>query len=294
MGTPSHTGLDGSRYRAAVLKEGASRKGRPFSVIDSESSMTDRLDSTIVRTLVELGASGDPLMVLLVTYLGDAFRASLFGVVRASMMPHQEKIREVLNSPPSDANLRTVDLPIIQEISRELELVYRIAVFDSFLNNLTSYALARRPSKAIGRAQMQVSILLGKTRAEVVNDYIARRTKSLSRETFGARIQALREITETDFQIPKDHLDELKRISNLRNTIIHEGSAYQFSIDNDLHIHSHAAMQTVTMGMESLEVITKIAALIYEQYVTKFIGRELHDLERRSLTALSRSTRATQ
>jgi hypothetical protein len=43
------------------------------------------------------------------------------------------------------------------------------AVFDSFLNNLTSYALAAQPSKAIGTAHMSVSILLGKTRAAVIS-----------------------------------------------------------------------------------------------------------------------------
>jgi hypothetical protein len=32
------------------------------------------------------------------------------------------------------------------------------------------YALAARPSKAIGRAQMQAGILLGKTRSQVVNE----------------------------------------------------------------------------------------------------------------------------
>src|SRR6202011_3055504 len=120
--------------------------------------------------------------------------------------------------------------------------------FDSFLNNLTSYALAARPSKATGSAQMHVSVLLGKTRAEVVNGYIARRTKSLSRESFAMRIQALREITDVDFQLPKDDLEKLKRWSNLRNAIIHEGSAYQFTVDDELRIHSQAQAQAVTMA----------------------------------------------
>lgn len=40
--------------------------------------MQDRLDSAIVRKLIEIGKGGDPLMLLLVTYLGAAFHASLF------------------------------------------------------------------------------------------------------------------------------------------------------------------------------------------------------------------------
>ena len=62
--------------------------------------MTDRLDSTVVRRIIEIGTSGDPLMLLLVTYLGAAFHASLFGGVRVFMAPHQEKLRELFNGPP--------------------------------------------------------------------------------------------------------------------------------------------------------------------------------------------------
>src|SRR5262245_31698224 len=111
---------------------------------------------------------------------------------------------------------------------------------------------------------MQASVLLGKTRAEVVNEYIARRTKSLSRENFGTRLQALREITDVDIRIPENDLGELKRLSNLRNAIVHEGSAYQFTVDNDLRIHPQAQQQTVTLGWERFDVINCVAASIYE------------------------------
>ena len=252
--------------------------------------MSDRLDSSIVRKLVEIGKSGDPLILVLVTYLGAAFHASLFDGVRTFMTPHLTKIRELLNEPPSSAKLQEPDLRIVQRVSHQLVLVYRIAIFDSFLNNLTSYALAARPSKATGSAQMHVSVLLGKTRADVVNGYIARRTKSLSRENFATRIQALREITDVDFQLPKEDFEELKRLSNLRNAIIHEGSAYQFTVDNELNIHSQAEAQVVNMGDERFDVINRIAALIYEQYVTQFVGRDLHDIECATIAALNPPT----
>jgi hypothetical protein len=253
--------------------------------------MTDRLDSAVVRRIIEIGTSDDPLMLLLVTYLGAAFHASLFGGVRLFMVPHQEKWAEIFNGPPTNAYLQKQDLGIVNNVSHQLELVYRLAVFDSFLNNLASYALAARPSKAIRRAQMQVSVLLGKTRAEVINEYIARRTKSLSRENFGTRIQALREITEADFRIPRNDLDGLKRLGNLRNAIVHEGAGYQFTVDNDLRIHSHAEAQTVTMAPnERLSIINRVAASIYEQYVTQFIRRDLNELEQSTIAALSPPT----
>lgn len=157
-------------------------------------------------------------------------------------------------------------------------LVYRIAIFDSFLNNLTSYALATRPSKATGSAQMHVSVLLGKTKADIVNEYIARRTKSLSRENFTTRIQ-----------LPKSDFEELQRLSNLRNVIVHEGTGYQFTVDDQLRIHSHVETQMVEMGVERIDVISRIAALIYEPYVRKFVGRELHELERQTISALNPS-----
>jgi hypothetical protein len=249
--------------------------------------MTDRLDSAIVREITQLGTS-DPLALMLVTYLGAAFHASLFGGFQVFIAPHQEKIRELLNSPPSNAKLQPQDLGIIGNVAHQLELVYRLAVFDSFLNNLTSYALAARPSKAFGTAHMQVSVLMAKTRAAVVNEYITRRTKSLSRENFGTRIQALREIAETDFRFEKDDMDNLKRLSNLRNAIIHEGSAFQFTVDDDLRIRSHAETQTITMSRaEKFELINRIAASLYEQYVTRFIGRKLTEVEQGTLDALN-------
>jgi hypothetical protein len=199
--------------------------------------MAERLDSTIVRRLIEIGGD-NPLILLLVTYLGAAFHASLFASMWSFMIPHREKIMEILNGPPTNASLQEPDLRIVGRVGRELQLVYRLAVFDSFLNNLTSYALASRPSKAIGRAQIQVSVLLGQSRATVVNEYIARRMKSLSRENFGTRIQALREITEAPLELPKEDVEEFKRLTNLRNAIVHEGSAYQFVLDDDLKIHS--------------------------------------------------------
>jgi len=174
-----------------------------------------------------------------------------------------------------------------QKVSHQLALVYRIAIFDSFLNNLTSYTLAARPSNATGSAQMQVSVLLGKTRAEVVNEYIARRTKSLSRENLATRIQALREITDVDFPIAKNDFEELKRLSNLRNAIIHEGSNYQFTVDDQLRIHSQAETQMVEMGVDRFDVINRIAALIYEPYVRQFVGRDLHEIECTTIAALN-------
>ena len=249
--------------------------------------MAERMQSSVVNKLIEIGKSTDPLMLMLVSYLGAAYHASLFDGVRLFMRPHLEEIRKLLNAPPSPARLQEPDLRIVQLVSHQLVLVHRIAIFDSFLNNLTSYALAARPSKAIGSAQMHVSILLGKTRSEIVNQYIVRRTKVLSRESFATRIEALRDITEVDLQIPSADLDELKRLSNLRNAIIHEGSAYQFTVDDQLRIHSHAETRSVSMGDERFDVINKVAALIYEQYVRQSIGRDLHDLERTAIAALN-------
>jgi hypothetical protein len=221
--------------------------------------MTERMDSAVVRKLIEIGTTGDPLMLLLVTYLGAALHAALFDGVHAFMTPHQEAIKNLLNGPPHNHKLEESDIRTVLRVSRELGLVYRIAIFDSFLNNLTSYALAARPSKGVGRAQMQASVLLGKTRADVVNEYIGRRMKSLSRENFGTRLQALREITDVDIRIPENQLRELKRLSNLRNAIVHEGSAYQFVVDDELRIHSQVHAQTVSMGTENLEVINRTA-----------------------------------
>jgi hypothetical protein len=241
--------------------------------------MVERLDSAIVRRIIEIG-SDDPLMLLLVTYVGAAFHASLFGGIRAFLVPHEQKVYELICGPPTNASLRHPDLRIAHRVAHQLELVYRLAVFDSFITSLTSYALAARPVKAIGSAQMPVGVLLGKTRSFVVNEHIAKRTKSLSRESFGVRIQALREISEVDLVLSENDLGDLRKLSNLRNAIVHEGATFQFTVDDDLRIHPHAQTQTVTITSQKFDVINRIAAAIYEQYVTKFIARELSEPER--------------
>jgi hypothetical protein len=41
------------------------------------------------------------------------------------------------------------------------------------------------------------------------------------------------------------------------------------------------------MGSESFDIMNKVAALLYEQYVTQFLGRDLNDLERGTIKALA-------
>jgi hypothetical protein len=251
--------------------------------------MADKLDSAIVRDIIEVG-SNDPLSLLLVTYLGAAYHASLFNGFIAFIGPHQEQICQLL-----DGHLDLTQMKIVRGVANHLQLVYRLAVFDSFLNNLTSYALAARPSKAIREAKMPVSVLLAKTRANVVNDCIARRTKSLARESYRNRIQELRDICEIDFRLDKDDVDKLKRLSDLRNAIVHEGSAFQFTVDDDLKIKRHAETQRVNLSTsENIDLINRIAASLYEQYVTRFIGRDLHQIEQGAVDALSNRPKPAQ
>jgi hypothetical protein len=106
-------------------------------------------------------------------------------------------------------------------------------------------------------------------------------------------IQALREITDVDFQFSEKDFEDLKRLSNLRNAIIHEGSAYQFTMDDQLRIHSQAEAQVVMMGDERFDVINRIAALMYEPYVRQFVGRDLHEIESTAIAALNPPTGGT-
>src|SRR4051812_14374545 len=121
--------------------------------------------------------------MILVAYLGSAVRANAFGSHRISLRP-TEDVKKPQPSSPEElaleaiAKLRTGRL--LYEVAHQMELVYRLAVFDTFLNNLTSYALASLPTKAIGSSQIPVGVLLAKTRGTVINDCIAGRAKSLA------------------------------------------------------------------------------------------------------------------
>jgi hypothetical protein len=83
-----------------------------------------------------------------------------------------------------------------------------------------------------------------------------------------------------------------RRLINLRNAIVHEGAAFQFSVDDDLRIHPQAQSQTVSLSEEdSFASINRIAAALYAPYIEKFIGRELNDIEVSTLEGL-RGTKA--
>jgi hypothetical protein len=243
--------------------------------------MTDKLESKIVREIIELKEPTHALAMVLIAHLAATYRVVLFGHFIASIEPHEKEICELMHG-----QLDMPQMSHVREGGRELELVYRLAVFDSFLNNLTSYALAARPAKAIGSAQMQASVLLAKSRSEIVNEYISKRTKTLSRETFGTRIQGLRDICEVDFRFNQNDVEELKRLSNLRNAIIHEGQAFQFTVDDNLSISPHTQKQKVNLSIEEFAPLPRLAASLYRQYVTKFIGRACDQLEETCLSAL--------
>jgi hypothetical protein len=247
--------------------------------------MADHIDSSIVRKMIDIG-SKDPLALLLTSYLASALDASLFSAFHVFLEPHEEKLCEMF-AKATNASISPPELSSIRKTAHHLNLVYRLAVFDSFLNNLTNYALAVRPAKAIGRAEMQASILLGKSRAQIVNEYIAKRTKTLSRERFDTRIKALQDITEVEIVLPKNDLASLSKLSELRNAIVHEGAGFQFTVDDNLQIHSQAQMQQVSLTRsERFDVMNRLAALIYEQFVSKFVPRDLNEMERTAIKAL--------
>ena len=250
--------------------------------MDTENKATadDDLNASIVHEILEVGTD-DPLGIILVTYLGAAYHAAVFGGIRSFLMPFEERIYEMLKEDPVSASIRSPDLKVFDRVGHQMELIYRVAIFDSFLNSLTSFALAMRPGKAIGNAQMPAGQLLSKTRSALVNKYIARRAKALSREDFITRIHALRDVMEIKLPLQKDNLRRLKQVSDMRNTIVHEGTVFQFSVDENLEISPSLGQKTVKIPKEQkFKFINHLVAEIYEGCVNKFMDRDLNKLEK--------------
>ena len=60
------------------------------------------------------------------------------------------------------------------------------------------------------------------------------------------------------------------------------------TVDDNLQIHSEAQMQEVSLTRsERLDVMNRLAALIYEQFVSKFVPRDLNEMERTATKALN-------
>jgi hypothetical protein len=225
-------------------------------------------------------------VVIIVTYLTGLYGLSVFSLYRRIFVEHIELFKPVIEA--SDKLEPAPPLKHFKRISKEMEVVYRLAIFDSFLNNVTRYALARRPEKAVGQAQMHVGKLINSTKSAIINSHIESKARSIGTGSFVERIQALERIMDVRLNVPAGLKDKLRQVSRIRNEIVHTvGDAFPFSLDENMSISSGFEAKGIELQDDfDAAFLGDLTAIIYETFVVQFLGRELHGFERTAVNAV--------
>jgi hypothetical protein len=221
------------------------------------------------------------LAPVIVSYLASLLGLADFSVYRQKIVLHNDLFKSVIEE--NDRALRH-----FVRISREMEIVYRLAIFDALLSNITRYALAARPEKAVGQAQMYVGKLINSTKSAIINSHIESKVKSIGTGSFVERVKALQSIMGVPIEFNDETKEKLRQISRIRNEIVHTaGSAYGFSLDENMAIsHGYDAAEIDIPDDFDTQFLHNLASIIYETFVVKFLERELHDIERIAVNGL--------
>lgn len=169
------------------------------------------------------------------------------------------------------------------KVGFEAHFVYRLAVFDSLLNSLTSLVLCHRPGTAVGDKEVKAGRLISTTRAQILSEYITNRVKQLSRESFSTRIIELERILKTDFGISAEEYAKLKTAAGARNKIVHEGSSFEFTLREDMSVRRREHQPNRVASKDwayfefieplALKITVAIAEVLFDSDIAERINR---------------------
>lgn len=217
--------------------------------------------------------------LVIVSYLASLYGLATFSLYQSKFVEHINIFQSIIES---DDQIKHAPLKHFERISKEMEIVYRLAIFDAFLTNMTRYALVKRPGKAIGQAQMHVGKLINSTKSAIINTYIDKKLTSIGVGSFIQRIIDLEKILDEKFDVSDLCKCKLRTILKIRNEIVHTtGNTYSFSLDENMSMSESFEAKKIEIP-DDLDIcfLEDLASIIYEIFVVRFLGRELQEIER--------------
>jgi hypothetical protein len=172
------------------------------------------------------------------------------------------------------------------KVGFESHFVYQIAVFDSLLNSLTSFVLCHRPGSAVGDKDVKVGKLISTPSAQIIAECIDSRVKHLSRENFVFRIKELERILKVDFGIGVAEYNKLKAATGARNKIVHEGSSYEFTLNENMFVILKDGERNRISSKDwayfqfiaplALKIFLRVSEVFFSSDTEGFINKQLH------------------
>lgn len=126
------------------------------------------------------------------------------------------------------------NLALFEAVYCQNILVTAITLFDTFLSDVTRFLLLIHP-KSISDQQIRLHEILNLTSvAEIINEVVIRKARGISYKNYRDRIKFL----ETTFGINaaslSDKIESLAQYVELRNSIIHDVSLFQYTAGGQL------------------------------------------------------------
>lgn len=114
-------------------------------------------------------------------------------------------------------------------------VVYCVSLFDVFLSDLTRVLLFNNIA-ALGKScVVPIEVLASSTaRIEIIKKEVEKRVRTVSYKSFEERVEFLQTIFGLSFRLDEEEKSILRRISNLRNRIVHDQSVNLLDIDQEL------------------------------------------------------------
>lgn len=172
----------------------------------------------------------------------------------------------------------------------KLMLVAGLSHFDSFLTNMTKLAFLKNTSKLIGDTTIQASMLLSKTRANIINDLFNKKISEISRKNFFDRIEILRGVTGQKIKISEFEKKVLSRLSRQRNWVVHEQQNAFFTVNENFTVETNFQQEELREKMNRFEfdVPEYIALRLYIDVFKYVVERDPEGLEMNVVTTFEK------
>jgi hypothetical protein len=164
------------------------------------------------------------------------------------------------------------------------------------LSGTSGFLLALHP-KALGEScALTVQELLNATsKHDAVNQAVGRRVRSLSFETFLARVRFLNKTFGLGLTLDAEEYRELERFSTLRNAVVHDQASFVVELDDqgEIKVRQDKCFRHPTpVGYDEVvsatAVYRSVCWRIYNAVMSKVIRIEASKLQGRLGSALSR------
>jgi hypothetical protein len=144
--------------------------------------------------------------------------------------------------PPEDSVLpKNFDRETFDYVVTASLLVYCVSMFDVFLSDVTRLLLLNNLAALGKNCLVPIEVLASqKARNEIIKKEVEKRVRNIAYSSFQDRLASLSTVFGIKLDLEEKEQLELRRLSELRNKIVHDQSAFLFKLDRQHRPLLHA------------------------------------------------------